>query len=66
MGDLLFAIANLAAQAGHRAGVGAAQGEREVHEALRALEEAFHARGRSVHEATLEEMEAEWQEIKRA
>jgi ATP diphosphatase len=30
-----------------------------------ALEAWFHSRGRSVHDATLDEMEAAWQEIKK-
>ena len=65
MGDLLFSIANLARKLGI-----------EPESALRKANEKFSARferwssgsrskGRSVHDATLEEMEEVWQQIKR-
>ena len=61
MGDLLFSIAQPGAQARHRARDRAAQGERQVHEALPAME-AGHRPVRPQHdEMTLEELEGEWQ-----
>jgi MazG family protein len=64
MGDLLFSIANLA----RRLGIDSESALRKANEKFTtrftALEERLHARGRSVHDASLEEMEKEWVLIK--
>ena len=66
MGDLLFAIAQLARQLG----VDAESALRKANEKFTArfekLEAAFEQRGRDVHGASLEEMESVWAEIKRS
>jgi len=64
MGDLLFSIANLA----RKLGVEPESALRKANEKFSArfdqLERAFESQGRSIHDATLEEMEAEWQKVK--
>jgi nucleoside triphosphate diphosphatase len=64
MGDLLFAIANL----GRKLGIDSESALRKANEKFTqrftAVEERLHARGRSVHDATLEEMEEEWEQVK--
>ena len=65
MGDLLFAIANLA----RKLGVEPESALRKANEKFSArfglLENRFEAQGRSLHHATLEEMEEAWNEVKR-
>ncbi len=65
MGDLLFSIANLS----RKMGIDPESALRKANEKFTArfekLEAWFHSRGRSVHDATLEEMEEAWQEVKR-
>ena len=63
-GDLLFAIANLARKLGIDPETALRKANEKVSRRFTALEENLHARGRSVHDATLEEMEAEWGRIK--
>jgi MazG family protein len=64
MGDLLFSIANLA----RKLGIEPESALRKANEKFGArfdkLERAFEARGQSIHDATLEEMEAEWGAVK--
>jgi nucleoside triphosphate diphosphatase len=64
MGDLLFAIANLA----RKLGIEPESALRKANEKFTArfgtLEGRFEQQGRSVHEATLEEMEEVWEEVK--
>jgi MazG family protein len=64
MGDLLFSIANLS----RRLGIEPESALRKANEKFSArfekLERAFEARGESVHGATLEQMDAEWQRVK--
>ena len=64
MGDLLFSIANLS----RKLGIDPESALRKANEKFTArfetLEARLHAEGRSVHDATLEEMEAAWQAIK--
>jgi MazG family protein len=64
MGDLLFSIANLS----RRLGIEPESALRKANEKFSArfdkLERAFEARGESVHDATLEQMDAEWQRVK--
>ncbi len=61
MGDLLFSIANLARKLGIEPESALRKANEKFSARFDALERAFESRGRSVHDATLEEMEAEWQ-----
>jgi nucleoside triphosphate diphosphatase len=65
MGDLLFAIANLARKLGVEPESALRQANRKFSDRFHRLEQRFEAAGGSVHDATLEEMEAAWQAIKR-
>jgi ATP diphosphatase len=65
MGDLLFAIANLARKLGVESESALRKANQKFTSRFQLLEQAFAARGRSVHDATLEEMEAEWEGVKR-
>jgi nucleoside triphosphate diphosphatase len=64
IGDLLFSIANLA----RRLGVEPESALRKANEKFSArfegVERALEERGRSVHDSTLEEMDAEWERVK--
>jgi len=64
MGDLLFSIANLARKLGIEPESALRKANEKFSARFEALERALEARGRSIHEATLEEMEAEWQAVK--
>jgi len=64
MGDLLFAIANLSRKLGIDPESALRKANEKFTARFTALEDNLHARGRSVHEASLEEMEAEWQRVK--
>ncbi|HET7618132.1 MAG TPA: nucleoside triphosphate pyrophosphohydrolase [Vicinamibacterales bacterium] len=64
MGDLLFSIANLARKLGIEPESALRKANQKFTDRFTALEAELHARGRSVHDATLEEMEAVWAEIK--
>jgi len=64
MGDLLFSIANLARKLGIEPESALRKANDKFSARFEALEQAFESRGQSVHDATLEEMEAEWQLIK--
>ena len=65
MGDLLFAIANLARKLGVEPESALRKANEKFSARFGALEARFEAQGRSVHDATLEEMEGEWAEVKR-
>ena len=58
MGDLLFSIANLARKLGIEPESALRKANEKFSARFEALERAFEARGESVHDATLEEMEA--------
>ncbi len=64
IGDLLFSIANLA----RRLGVEPESALRKANEKFSArfegVERALEERGRSVHDSSLEEMDAEWERVK--
>ena len=60
MGDLLFSIANLARKLGIEPESALRKANEKFSARFEALERAFEARGESMHDATLEEMEAEW------
>ena len=64
MGDLLFAIANLARKLGIEAESALRRANQKFTDRFQKLEQAFEATGRSVHAATLDDMESVWQEIK--
>ncbi len=64
MGDLLFSIANLARRLGIDAESALRKANEKFTKRFTAMEERLHAKGRSVHDARLEEMEAEWTAIK--
>jgi MazG family protein len=66
MGDLLFAIANLARKLGIDPESALRQANDKFTRRFAAVEERLHAQGRSVHEASLDDMEREWQAIKEA
>jgi MazG family protein len=64
MGDLLFSIANLSRKLGIEPESALRKANEKFSVRFEALERAFESRGQSIHDATLEEMEAEWQRIK--
>jgi tetrapyrrole methylase family protein/MazG family protein/ATP diphosphatase len=64
MGDLLFAIANLSRKLGIDPESALRKANEKFTRRFEAVEERLHAQGRSVHDSTLDEMEAAWQEIK--
>lgn len=66
MGDLLFALANLARKLGVEPESALRQANQKFSARFERVERHFEARGRSVHDATLDEMEGAWQEIKKA
>ena len=66
MGDLLFSIANLARKLGIEPESALRKANEKFSARFEALERAFEGRGQSIHDATLEEMEAEWNIVKLA
>ncbi len=64
MGDLLFAIANLSRKLGIEPEAALRRANDKFTRRFDALEHAFISRGQSLQEATLQEMEGEWQRIK--
>jgi MazG family protein len=60
MGDLLFSIANLARKLGIEPESALRKANEKFSARFEAVERAFAARGESVHDATLEQMEKEW------
>jgi MazG family protein len=66
MGDLLFAIVNLSRKLGIEPEAALRRANDKFTRRFDAVEQAFIARGQTLSEATLEEMEAEWQKVKGA
>jgi MazG family protein len=66
MGDLLFSIANLARKLGVEPESALRRANQKFGERFEQLEHHLAASGRSVHDATLDEMEEAWQTVKRA
>ena len=66
MGDLLFSIANLARRLGIDSESALRKANEKFTKRFTEVEERLHAKGRSVHEASLEEMETEWALVKQA
>ena len=64
MGDLLFAIANLARKLGIEPESALRKANDKFTRRFTAVEATFEQRGQSVHDATLEEMETVWAEVK--
>ena len=64
MGDLLFSLANLSRRLGIEPESAWRKANAKFSARFEKLERAFEARGESVHDATLEQMDAEWQRIK--
>jgi MazG family protein len=64
MGDLLFALANLSRKMGIEPESALRQANEKFTKRFEEVERRLEARGRSVHEATLEEMENEWAAVK--
>jgi MazG family protein len=64
MGDLLFAIANLSRKLGIEPEAALRRANEKFTARFDAVEQAFTARGRTLSEATLEEMETEWARVK--
>ena len=64
MGDLLFAIAHLARKLGVEAESALRKANDKFSQRFQELERRLEADGRSVHDASLEEMEAEWTRVK--
>jgi MazG family protein len=65
MGDLLFSIANLSRKLGIEPESALRKANEKFSERFTALEGEFERRGRSIHDATLEEMEDVWNVVKR-
>ena len=65
VGDLLFAIANLARKLGVEPEAALRRANDKFRERFTAVEQRIEARGERLQEKTLEELEAEWQEVKR-
>ena len=64
MGDLLFAIANLSRKLGIEPEAALRRANAKFTGRFDAVEQAFASKGRQLQDATLEEMEAEWQRVK--
>src|SRR5687767_12669818 len=64
MGDLLFAIANLSRKLGIEPEAALRRANEKFTRRFDAVEHAFKERGRPLSDASLEEMEAEWQRVK--
>ena len=64
MGDLLFSIANLARKLGIEPESALRKANQKFSARFEQVERALEARGGSIHDATLEQMEAEWAAVK--
>ena len=64
MGDLLFAIANLSRKLGVEPESALRRANEKFTARFEAMEKVFLARGASLTDATLDEMEAEWKQVK--
>jgi MazG family protein len=66
MGDLLFAIANLSRKLGVEPEAALRRANEKFTARFDAIEKALTSQGQSLSTATLEQMEAEWEQVKRA
>jgi MazG family protein len=64
IGDLLFAIANLSRRLGVEPESALRKANEKFSARFEAVEQALEARGRSVHDSSLDEMDAEWERVK--
>ena len=64
MGDLLFSIANLSRKLGIDPESALRKANEKFTKRFTALEDRFHEQGRSVHGASLQDLEAEWGRVK--
>jgi uncharacterized protein YabN with tetrapyrrole methylase and pyrophosphatase domain len=64
MGDLLFAIANLSRKLGIEPESALRRANEKFSARFGEMEKRFEAQGRSIHDATLEEMEGVWEAVK--
>jgi MazG family protein len=64
MGDLLFSIANLARKLGIEPESALRRANEKFSARFEQIERAFETKGGSIHDATLEQMEAEWRAVK--
>lgn len=64
VGDLLFSIANLARRLGVEPESALRKANEKFSARFAAVEQALEALGRSVHDSSLEEMDAEWERVK--
>ena len=65
MGDLLFAIANLSRKLGIEPEAALRRATDKFTNRFESMERAFATRGKRLSESSLEEMEAEWQAVKK-
>jgi len=65
IGDLLFAVVNLARKSGHEAELLLHGSNRKFVDRFRAVEDRLAGEGRSPEEASLEEMDRAWNEVKK-
>ena len=66
LGDLLFSIASLARRLGVEPESALRKANEKFTRRFEKVEQALETQGRSVHDATLEEMDAEWNKLKKA
>jgi MazG family protein len=64
IGDLLFAIANLSRRLGVEPESALRKANEKFSARFEAVEQALESRGRSVHDSSLDEMDAEWERVK--
>ena len=64
IGDLLFSIANLARRLGVEPESALRKANEKFSARFEAVEQALEARGRTVHDSSLDEMDAEWERVK--
>jgi uncharacterized protein YabN with tetrapyrrole methylase and pyrophosphatase domain len=64
IGDLLFAIANLSRRLGVEPESALRKANDKFSARFEAVEQALESRGRSVHDSSLDEMDAEWERVK--
>ncbi len=64
LGDLLFALASFGRRSGSSAELALGRGLQRFEARFRAVERAVAASGRDIHDLTLEELEAHWQQVK--
>jgi ATP diphosphatase len=65
IGDLLFATVNLSRHLGHNAENALQAANRKFERRFRKVEQIVRASGRTMENATLDEMEAAWQYVKK-